>query len=98
LLIRILNFLNDPNVYFVEGLIYVFILFMLNIISLFTNHHHFLMTINISLVKVKSALVSILYRKLLKLSNESKQKQSSGEIINLMSIDSFKIANIIQFL
>jgi ATP-binding cassette subfamily C (CFTR/MRP) protein 1 len=97
-LIKILSFLTDPNAYFYEGLQYVITLFLLNTISGITNHHHFHISVNISFLRVKTALISIIYKKLLKLSNDSKQKINSGEIINLMSIDAFKISNIIQFI
>jgi hypothetical protein len=47
---------------------------------------------------VKSGLISIIYKKILKLNNESKQKLTSGEIVNLMSLDATKVSGVIQFL
>ena len=38
-------------------------------------------------MKVRSALISTIYRKSLRLANESKKDTTTGEIVNLMSID-----------
>ncbi|KAI3914071.1 hypothetical protein MKW92_040135 [Papaver armeniacum] len=53
--------------------------------SLSTRHLSF--KLEVIGIRVKNALVAIIYDKLLTLSNQSRRDSSSGEIVNLMSVD-----------
>ncbi|KAI3979532.1 hypothetical protein MKX01_001724 [Papaver californicum] len=53
--------------------------------SLSTRHSSF--KLEIVGIRVKNALVAIIYDKLMTLSNQSRQNTSSGEIVNLMAVD-----------
>jgi hypothetical protein len=44
-------------------------------------------------MKVKSALTCKIYQKALMLSNKSKHQKTTGEIVNLMSVDTQKIGD-----
>lgn len=48
-------------------------------------------------VKLKSALVSAIYRKSLRLSNEARGTKSTGDIVNLMAVDSQRLQDVTQF-
>ncbi|ODM95243.1 Multidrug resistance-associated protein 1 [Orchesella cincta] len=48
-------------------------------------------------MKVRTALISAIYRKALLLSNAAKRESSTGEIVNLMSVDVQKIMDLIPF-
>lgn len=47
-------------------------------------------------MKIKTALTSAVYNKLLVLSNESKQESSTGDIVNLMSVDVQRLQDLVQ--
>eukprot|EP01100_Stratorugosa_tubuloviscum_P002782 TRINITY_DN165_c0_g2_i1.p1 TRINITY_DN165_c0_g2~~TRINITY_DN165_c0_g2_i1.p1 ORF type:complete len:1466 (-),score=614.85 TRINITY_DN165_c0_g2_i1:64-4461(-) len=49
-------------------------------------------------MRVRSAIVTAVYAKALKLSNSSRQKYTVGEIVNLMSVDSQKIMDLAPYL
>ncbi|RFN54506.1 putative multidrug resistance protein [Fusarium flagelliforme] len=48
-------------------------------------------------IKLKSALVSAIYRKSLKLSNEARGTKSTGDIVNLMAVDCQRLQDVTQF-
>lgn len=48
-------------------------------------------------MRVRTALISAIYRKALLLSNAAKRESSTGEIVNLMSVDVQKIMDLIPF-
>ncbi|VUC27576.1 unnamed protein product [Clonostachys rosea] len=48
-------------------------------------------------IKTKASLVLAVYRKSLKLSNEARGMKSTGEIVNLMAVDSQRIQDVTQF-
>ncbi|KAL5603731.1 hypothetical protein FOVSG1_006481 [Fusarium oxysporum f. sp. vasinfectum] len=47
-------------------------------------------------IKLKSALVSAIYRKSLKLSNEARSMKPTGDIVNLMAVDSQRLQDVTQ--
>ncbi|KAL9643005.1 hypothetical protein ABK040_010696 [Willaertia magna] len=75
------------------GYIYVCCLFLVQIIASITLQH-FAQRAQLHGFQMKTALSTAIYRKSLKLSNQARQKLSSGEIFNLMSIDSSKFEGI----
>ncbi|KAL7423700.1 hypothetical protein Q5752_001282 [Cryptotrichosporon argae] len=50
-----------------------------------------------TIMRVKSGLVSLIYRKSLRLGNGEKTGRSSGDIVNLQSVDAVRIADLGQF-
>ncbi|KAJ4180063.1 ATP-binding cassette glutathione S-conjugate transporter ycf1 [Fusarium falciforme] len=48
-------------------------------------------------IKLKSSLVSTIYRKSLRLSNEAIGTKSTGDIVNLMAVDSQRLQDVTQF-
>ncbi|KAJ6439613.1 LOW QUALITY PROTEIN: multidrug resistance-associated protein 1 [Purpureocillium lavendulum] len=48
-------------------------------------------------IKLKSSLVSAIYRKSLRLSNEARGTKSTGDIVNLMAVDSQRVQDVTQF-
>ncbi|UJR14426.1 hypothetical protein I4U23_001423 [Adineta vaga] len=49
-------------------------------------------------LRFRSAIIGLVYRKSLKLSNSSKQKTTTGEIVNLMAIDATRFAEVTHHL
>lgn len=60
-------------------------------------HQYFLNTFNTGM-NVKSALTSIIYQKALVLSNEASNTSSTGDIVNLMSVDVQKLQDLTQWI
>ncbi|KAH7140793.1 ABC transporter type 1, transmembrane domain-containing protein [Dactylonectria macrodidyma] len=48
-------------------------------------------------IKLKSSLISTIYRKSLKLSNEARGAKSTGDIVNLMVVNSQRLQDVTQF-
>lgn len=49
-------------------------------------------------MKVRSAIITAIYRKALRLSNSSRQKYTVGEIVNLMSVDAQRFLELASYL
>ena len=49
-------------------------------------------------LRVRSALISLIYKKSTKLSNKARQMKSQGEILNLMSIDAVRMGEIPMYI
>ncbi|KAI3898766.1 hypothetical protein MKW92_032186 [Papaver armeniacum] len=64
--------------------------------SLSTRHLSF--KLEVIGIRVKNALVAIIYDKLLTLSNQSRRDSSSGEIVNLMSVDADNVSNFSEYI
>lgn len=47
-------------------------------------------------MKIKTSLTSVIYNKALVLSNETKQEASTGDIVNLMSVDVQRLQDLVQ--
>jgi ABC-type multidrug transport system fused ATPase/permease subunit len=56
-------------------------------------HQYFHTTFSLSM-KIRTALITAIYKKSMKLSNQSRQESTIGEITNLMSVDASKIADL----
>ncbi|KAF8937350.1 hypothetical protein BGZ58_002845 [Dissophora ornata] len=68
------------------GIILAFGLFFCSVLVTFLNAQLQAATVNLGL-EVRTALMSMIYRKALRLSNDAKQKSTAGEITNHMSVD-----------
>lgn len=49
-------------------------------------------------MRLRTGLITAVYKKSLRLSNGARQKMASGEIINLMSIDCQKMCDLLTYL
>ncbi|KAG0044536.1 hypothetical protein BGZ83_010245, partial [Gryganskiella cystojenkinii] len=68
------------------GIILAFGLFFCSLIVTFLNAQFYSTTMNLG-IEIRTALISMIYRKSLKLSNTAKNTSSSGDIQNHMSVD-----------
>ncbi|XP_042485004.1 ABC transporter C family member 3-like [Macadamia integrifolia] len=80
------QYLNSPHQLKHKGYALVFIFFLSKLIRCLSERHLFFQ-LRMMAIKVRVALCSIIYKKGLMLSSQSKQGHTSGENINLMSID-----------
>jgi ATP-binding cassette subfamily C (CFTR/MRP) protein 1 len=56
--------------------------------------HQYFHTCLVTSLRIKSAVTTAVYRKSLTLSNDSRQSSTSGEIVNLMTVDAGRIAGL----
>ncbi|XP_042518168.1 ABC transporter C family member 3-like isoform X1 [Macadamia integrifolia] len=80
------KYLNSPRELKYKGYVLVFIFFLSKLIWCISERHLFFQLRKMA-VKIRAALFSIIYKKGLRLSSQSKQGHTSGENINLMSVD-----------
>lgn len=99
LLRRLILFINSYNEGepepFTGGVIIAFSFFFISLAQTACQHQHFQRTMTVGM-QVKSALVSTIYRKAVILSGEAKTAKSTGDIVNLMSVDAQRLQDITQ--
>ncbi|KAF9962914.1 Canalicular multispecific organic anion transporter 2 [Modicella reniformis] len=79
------------------GIILAFGMFFVSILCTLCMAHYFQTIMNIG-IEARTALISMIYRKSLKLSSAAKQKSTSGEINNHMSVDAERWCDALPFL
>ncbi|XP_043704666.1 ABC transporter C family member 3-like isoform X8 [Telopea speciosissima] len=80
------QYLNSPHQLKSKGYTLVVIFFLSKLIKCLSDRHLFFQLRKMS-IRVRIALSAIIYKKGLRLSNQSKQGHTSGENINLISVD-----------
>lgn len=83
---------DEPNWH---GLLYAFGLFIIATLETITNNQETSLT-NSNVVMGRTCVTSALYRKTLRLSNRGKRNSTTGQIVNLMSVDAQRVADFIQ--
>ncbi|XP_043693690.1 ABC transporter C family member 3-like isoform X1 [Telopea speciosissima] len=80
------QYLNSPKKLKYKGYVLVFIFFLSKLINCLSKRHLFFQLRKMA-ITVRAVLFSIIYKKGLRLSSQSKQSHTSGENTNLMSVD-----------
>ncbi|XP_042497599.1 ABC transporter C family member 3-like [Macadamia integrifolia] len=80
------QYLNNSHQIKNKGYKLVLVFFFSKLISCFSERHLFFQLRKMS-IRVRAALYAIIYKKGLRLSSQSKQSHTSGENVNLMSVD-----------
>ena len=70
-------------------------MFIVSVVQTASLHQYFQRAFDLGM-KIKSSLTSVVYNKSLVLSNESKQESSTGDIVNLMSVDVQRLQDLVQ--
>eukprot|EP01018_Ginkgo_biloba_P024389 Gb_38867 [translate_table: standard] len=91
------QYLDGRRQFAYEGSVLVCAFFVAKIIESLAQRHWFFKTQQIG-IRIKVALTATIYRKGLSLSNQSRQKHTSGEIINYMSVDAQRIGDFSWYL
>ncbi|XP_042521320.1 ABC transporter C family member 3-like [Macadamia integrifolia] len=86
LIFAFVQYHNSPHQLNYEGYTLVFIFFLSKLINGLSDRHLSFLLRKMA-IRIRATLFAIIYNKGLKLSNQSKQVHSSGENINLMSVD-----------
>ena len=85
---------NDPEMW--KGYLYAALLLVLTMVSTFLNAK-FVERMALLGMKLQTTLIATIYRKSLKLSGAARKESSTGQIVNLMSVDVTKIATLMQW-
>ncbi|KAK9485960.1 P-loop containing nucleoside triphosphate hydrolase protein [Lipomyces starkeyi] len=95
LILFINSYMTDEPEPFTGGMVIAFGMFVVSIAQTACQHQHFQRAMTVGM-QVKSALTSSIYRKAVVLSGEAKSKKSTGDIVNLMSVDAQRLQDITQ--
>ncbi|ORX52502.1 hypothetical protein BCR36DRAFT_324258 [Piromyces finnis] len=94
----LLNFVsNNTNEPAYKGWIYAVVLFVLQILATIFINTYFELVMEVGL-SVRATIIGIIYRKMLKLSQNAKQHLTEGQIINIVSSDSSRIQGLCSYL
>jgi len=78
-----------------RGVFYAGSLFLLSLAdSILSNREQYLTAINV--MRIRTCVISAIYRKTLRLSNQGRKDYTTGQIVNLMSSDSQRIVDLVQ--
>ncbi|XP_042505297.1 ABC transporter C family member 3-like isoform X2 [Macadamia integrifolia] len=85
------QYLSSPHQQIYKGYMLVFIFFLSMLIKCLSNRHLFFQ-LRMMGIRVRASLFALIYKKSLRLSSQIKQVHTSGENVNLMSVDVERIA------
>ncbi|KAG0665915.1 ATP-binding cassette glutathione S-conjugate transporter ycf1 [Maudiozyma exigua] len=85
-----------PKLPIVKGFMISISMFFVGFVQTCVLHQYFLNSFNTGM-NIKSSLTAVLYKKSLVLSNEAQSTSSTGDIVNLMSVDVQKLQDLTQW-
>ncbi|KAL4118719.1 hypothetical protein PRIC2_011044 [Phytophthora ramorum] len=94
---EIIAYLQNPEAPLSEGLVYAAIVFVSGVMQSFLLRNYFFHCFE-SGMRVRSAICTAVYSKSLVLSAAARQKKTTGEITNLMSIDAQRLQELSTFI
>lgn len=97
LLNRVINFLKDPSIPMSQGLIYVAMFFCSQTLMAFGLRQYFWWCFRVGM-RLRSAVITAVYNKSLVLSTSALSRRSTGEITNLMQVDSTRLQDLTPYL
>lgn len=80
-----------------QGLVLTFGLFLVTFLSAIINGQYFLKTFVVGF-RIRSGLISAIYRKALRISSSAKKDTTVGEIVNLMAVDAQRFFELVSYL
>ncbi|CAG2115925.1 unnamed protein product, partial [Medioppia subpectinata] len=93
----LIGFTTDPNEQNWHGYMYALLLILTNTFQSLINGYQS-QRMAVLGMRIRACLVSAVYRKSLVLSNHSKSGTTSGEIVNLMAVDSQRFSDMLPFI
>ena len=83
MIFRLIGHISDKNIEQWKGIFYICLLFVSNIIWTLSCHMSLHNSVIVG-IQMRSSVVSLLYRKSLKISNKARSQYTIGEITNYM--------------
>ncbi|XP_022091453.1 multidrug resistance-associated protein 1-like isoform X2 [Acanthaster planci] len=96
LLRGLIKYTADKDVYPWEGYMYACLLLASTVLQSFLLHQYFHICM-LTGMHMRTALIGALYRKALILSNSARKDATTGEIVNLMSVDAQRLMDLCTF-
>ncbi|GAB0092997.1 hypothetical protein DMENIID0001_080490 [Sergentomyia squamirostris] len=93
----LIAFISDVDAPLWRGLLYAFLMFGVAWLTLFLNGQYYHMTYLVGF-RIRSALISAIYRKSLRVSSSAKKDSTVGEIVNLMAVDAHMFYELVPYL
>ncbi|PKI84854.1 hypothetical protein MVES_001270 [Malassezia vespertilionis] len=79
-----------------RGYVLAMLLFLTSLIQMVCLHQYFQL-VSVAGMRARAGVVSSIFRKSLRLSNEARGKSASGDIVNLMSVDANRLPDFIMY-
>lgn len=80
-----------------QGLLLTFAFFIVTFLSSILNGQYFLKTFHVGF-RIRSGLISAIYRKSLRISSAAKKDTTVGEVVNLMAVDAQRFFELVSYL
>ena len=96
LLGQLISFTSNPNTFLWQGVCLSFSMFFVSIISSIISSQYSLQTYLVGF-RIRTCLVSAIYRKALKISSAARKDTTAGEIVNLMAVDAQRFYSLVSF-
>ncbi|RUS88621.1 hypothetical protein EGW08_003647, partial [Elysia chlorotica] len=96
-LLKLLIRFTSSDEYLWRGFFYSSVLFFLSVMQSLVLHQYFHFTFLLGM-RLRSNIISVIYKKTLRLSNSAKRSSTVGEIVNLMSVDAQRFMDLTTYL
>ncbi|XP_073333856.1 multidrug resistance-associated protein 1-like [Pagrus major] len=93
----LLGFMRDKNAEMWKGFLFATLLFLLSCLQSLLHHHYMFHCFTVGM-RLKTAIMGLVYRKCLLLSSAARRQCTLGEIINLVSADTQKLMDFVVYL
>lgn len=97
LLRELIGHAANPNAPFWQGMVLTFAMFLVTFLLSIINGQYFLKTFIVGF-RIRTGLISAIYRKSLRISSAAKKDTTVGEIVNLMSVDAQRFFELVSYL
>ncbi|KAH9423986.1 Canalicular multispecific organic anion transporter 1 [Dermatophagoides pteronyssinus] len=92
-----INFTTDPIAPLWQGIFFSFVFMVTNIVQSFSSGYQ-AHRMAVMSMRMRAIMVSVIYRKTLVLANHAKKNYATGEIVNLMAVDSQRFTELLPYL
>ncbi|CAI8020809.1 Multidrug resistance-associated protein 1 [Geodia barretti] len=92
-----IRFTEDPSESDWRGYLYAVLLFVTAVVQSLLLHQYFHRCFLVGM-RVRTAVISAIYNKALRLSNSARRERTVGEIVNLMSVDAQRFMDLMSYL
>ncbi|KRZ73579.1 Multidrug resistance-associated protein 1, partial [Trichinella papuae] len=93
----LIKFVENTNEPVWKGYFYSVLMFASALVFTVLTQYHFHMVYQLA-IKVRSTLVSALFKKSLRLSNAARRQSTIGEVVNLMSVDVQRFTDVVLYI
>uniref|UniRef100_A0A6Q2YRY8 ABC-type glutathione-S-conjugate transporter n=1 Tax=Esox lucius TaxID=8010 RepID=A0A6Q2YRY8_ESOLU len=96
LLVLLLGFMHDEDSPLWKGYMFAFLMFLLSSLQSLFNHQYMYSCFTVGM-RVKTAVMGLVYRKVWRMSGAARRSCTVGEIVNLVSTDTQKLMDMVVY-